>query len=223
MTVAVLVPAKSKSRRIPKKNLQKLGEHTLVEHCLEKLLVCDNLDRIILDSDVQEILDLCEKYAKQDERVVLQKRSTELLGDDVGTPQLCEHVLMQDQSITHLGIMHVTAPFLSPKNIKKCVDVFVTCQDVYDSLFTVEVLHDYLWKDKPLNFNVDCRTGTDEVDIYYKLTGGFFMSTRKYILEKKSFIGKNPILYPVPVLEALDINYPNELELARIIHKGMSG
>lgn len=222
MTVAILVPAKSKSRRIPKKNLQKLGDHTLVEHCLQKLLRCDNIDKIILDSDVDEVLDLGRPYATDDNRLVLQKRSTELLGDDVGTPQLCEHILLQDEAIEFLGIMHVTAPFLSERNIKKCVDVFVTCKDVYDSLFTVEVLHDYIWKDKPLNFNVDCRTGTDEVDIFYKLTGGFFMSTRKYILENKSFIGRNPILYPVPVLEALDINYPNELELARIIHKGMS-
>jgi CMP-N-acetylneuraminic acid synthetase len=221
MTTAVLIPAKGKSKRIPKKNLQKLGEQTLVERCVEKMLRCRNVDRIVLDTDSREIMDLCAGFAARDDRLVIQERSTELLGDNVGTPEICANLLGRDPAIEHLGVMHVTAPFLRSETIDKCIEVFETGRDTYDSLFTVEVLHDYLWKDKPLNFNVDCRTSTDQVDTYYKLTGGFFISSRGYILEHKTFIGRNPVLFPVPVLETLDINYPNELELARLIHAGM--
>jgi CMP-N-acetylneuraminic acid synthetase len=221
MPVAILIPAKGKSKRIPRKNLQKIGDQTLVERCVEKVLRCSNVDKIYLDTDTQEIVDLCDKYRAQDSRFIVKERNTDLLGDNVGTPEICQSLLRDDESIEYLGIMHVTAPFLKTESIDKCVDMFVTSEEVYDSLFTVEVLRDYIWKDKPLNFNVDCRTSTDSVDVYYKLTGGFFISTRKYILEHKTFIGRSPILFQVPVLEALDINYPNELELARIIHAGL--
>ncbi len=221
MTVAVLIPAKGKSKRIPQKNLQKIGDETLAERCVRKMLECKNIDRLILDTDSDEIIELVDGYRQQDERLVIRERSTELIGDDVGTPELCVNLLNQEPNIDYLGVMHVTAPYLSSASIDKCVEVFVTCNAAYDSLFTVEVLHDYIWKDQPLNFNVDCRTSTDQVDVYYKLTGGFFIAPRKYILEHKTFIGRNPILYPVSVLEGLDINYPNELELARVIHAGL--
>jgi CMP-N-acetylneuraminic acid synthetase len=221
MKTAVLIPAKGKSKRIPRKNLQKLGDQSLVERCVQKMLRCKNADKIILDTDSSEVVDICGRYIEEDPRFVIQERSTELLGDNVGTPEICANVLSRDPEIDILGIMHVTAPYLRSETIDKCIEVFTTGRDTYDSLFTVEVLHDYLWKDRPLNFNVDCRTSTDQVDIYYKLTGGFFISSRRYIIENRSFIGHNPVLYPIPVLEALDINYPNELELARIIHAGM--
>ncbi|GJL81758.1 MAG: hypothetical protein DHS20C01_13920 [marine bacterium B5-7] len=218
----VIIPAKKKSKRIPHKNLQLLGDMTLIERCIVKMLLCKNIDRIVVDTDSDEILNLCESHSMRDSRLVARSRSVELLGDDVGTPQLCVSLLEHHADITFLGIMHSTAPFLKAGTIDKCMETFVSAKDEYDSLFTVEPLNDYLWKDKPLNFNVDCRTSTDNVELYYKLTGGFFVSTRQFILDNKTFIGKNPLIYPVPVLESLDINYPDELELARLIQEGMT-
>ncbi len=218
----VLIPAKKKSKRIPSKNLQMLGEVSLIERCVMKVMKCKNIDRIVVDTDSEDIIAMCQRHAASDSRVEGRQRSTELLGDDVGTPQLCVHLLEHEPTIEFLGIMHSTAPFLKASTIDKCIETFVSGRNEYDSLFTVEALHDYLWKDRPLNFNVDCRTSTDNVDLYYKLTGGFFMSTRGHILETKSFIGKNPIIYPVAVLESLDINYPDELELARMIEEGLA-
>lgn len=221
MSVAVLIPAKGKSKRIPHKNIQKIGQSTLVERCVAKMLKCKNVDRIVLDTDSDTIRELCSGYGDNDPRFTIRERNTDLLGDNVGTPEICQNYLMENSDIDDLGIMHVTAPFLKQETIDKCVDMFVTSKPNYDSLFTVEVLRDYLWKDEPLNFNVDCRTSTDSVDVYYKLTGGFFISSRDYILKNKTFIGRSPILYPVAVMEALDINYPDELELAQIIDAGI--
>lgn len=218
---AVLIPAKRKSKRIPHKNLQKLGDMSLVERCIAKMVRCRNVDQIIVDTDSDEVRDICDRYMVDDSRLKLKERSTELLGDDVGTPQLCVHLLESDESIKYLGVMHSTAPFLQSSTIDQCIETFIAGENQYDSLFTVETLRDYLWKDRPLNFNVDCRTSTDNVDIYHKLTGGFFMSTREYILRAKTFIGKNPVIYPVKVLESLDINYPDELDLARLINEAL--
>lgn len=221
MSVAVLIPAKEKSRRIPRKNLQTLGANTLVERCVEKVLGCGNVDRVILDTDSNEIEELCRPHDHGRDKLEIRHRDTALLGDDVGTPQICVKLLEDEPDIRMLGIMHSTAPFLQQESLEKCVDLFRTSDGEYDSLFTVEPLHDYLWRDRPLNFNVDCRTGTDQVDPYYKLTGGFFISSREYILKNRAFIGRNPLLFPVSVLESLDINYPNELALARVIDAGM--
>lgn len=222
MSVAVLIPAKGKSKRIPRKNLQKIGDKTLVELCVSKMLSCKNVDEIVLDTDSGEITALCSRYREMDPRFTIRERSTDLLGDNVGTPEICQNFLQEHAEVSDLGIMHVTAPFLKSETLDKCIDMFLTSKPNYDSLFTVEVLRDYLWKDAPLNFNVDCRTSTDSVDVYYKLTGGFFISSRDYILKNKTFIGRSPILYPVAVLEALDINYPDELALAQIIDAGLS-
>jgi len=221
MTVAVLIPAKAKSRRIPNKNLQQVGDTSLVERCVKKVVDCRNVDRIVLDTDSDRIKELCTALDDGSGRLEIRERETELLGDDVGTPQICKKLLEDEPDIDMLGIMHSTAPFLQKSTLEKCIDLFLASANEYDSLFTVEPLHDYLWKDKPLNFNVDCRTGTDQVDLYYKLTGGFFISSREYIVRNEAFIGRNPVLYPVSVLESLDINQPNELELARVIEAGL--
>ena len=221
MSVGILIPAKGKSKRIHKKNLQKLGDKTLIEICCEKAINCKNVDKIILNSDSNEIIELCSKY-KSDSRFNIAIRDIELIGDNIGTPAICKKLLVKDTNISTLGVLHSTAPFLTVNSIDKAIEMFLTGQAIYDSLFTVEILRDYLWKDAPLNFNVDCTISTDEVEVYYKLTGGLFISSRKYILENETFIGKMPLLFSVPVMESLDINYQDELELARHIYENLN-
>lgn len=221
MYKAIMIPAKGKSKRIPNKNLQLINGESLVERCIKNIIKCKNVDLIILDTESDEISEICKKYMQKDKRLVLQNRDTDLIGDNIATPEIMTRILKKYEKIDYMGIMHVTAPFLNNEKIDQCIDMFISSTKEYDSAFTVEPLHDYLWKNEPVNFNVDCKTSTDNVELYYKLTGGFFISSKEYILENKTFIGKNPLLFPVSGLEGIDINYLEDLKLSRIIDAGI--
>lgn len=217
MKTAIYIPAKGTSKRISKKNTQILyGNTTLIEHCVDQMVRCECANMIVVDTDSEEIAALCDKYSEHPKFSIIS-RPVHLRGDDVGTPELVTDFLSKHIDIELLGVMHVTAPFLSHAVVDRCISTYSTNIKSYDCCFTVQALHDYLWKNGPLNFNVDCRTSTDSVDLFYRLTGGFFISTRQHIIENGSFIGNEPLLFPLSSMESIDVNYQSDLDLARLI------
>ena len=55
-----IIPARSGSKRLPNKNLLKLGNESLVEIAVQKALETNIFDKVIISSDSEEIIDLAK-------------------------------------------------------------------------------------------------------------------------------------------------------------------
>ena len=56
MGILCIIPARGESKGVKKKNLLKIGDHTLVERAFFTALGCKLLDRIVVSSDSDEII-----------------------------------------------------------------------------------------------------------------------------------------------------------------------
>ena len=98
-TIAI-IPARGGSKRIPNKNLEKIGDLTLVEHSIVAALcvIIDGepaFDQIIVSSDSEKILKDVEYYADQHCRCSLHKRSPVAATDDASDRDVVLDVLKE--------------------------------------------------------------------------------------------------------------------------------
>lgn len=60
--IAIVIPAKGKSRRLPGKNMLHIGDKTLVQRAVERSIECQ-LGRVIVSTDSNKIIDDISEYA----------------------------------------------------------------------------------------------------------------------------------------------------------------
>ena len=77
-----IVPARKGSKRLPNKNLLKLGDLSLVEIAVKKALQSSVFDRVLISSDSQEIIDKTQILGAE---ALGGLRKKELSGDNATT------------------------------------------------------------------------------------------------------------------------------------------
>ena len=214
--VIAFVPAKGTSSRIPEKNIRILGNKPLFLHVLDTLLSCYTIDEVYLDSDSEKIFELAK-----DRKMKKLKRDPALSTNKTDGNQLLLNEASNVDADIYIQALP-TAPFLSQKTIDDAVFNLITSAEK-DSLFTVHREKLYLWSDNEMPLNYDPRKIPNSVELKETIieTMGLYVIRKESLLLGKSRIGKNPILYDIPLLETIDINTPENFELASLIVQGM--
>ena len=108
---------------------------------------------------------------------------------------------------------HATAPFITVETMKQCIEA-VKGGD-YDSAFCAIKLQDYLWQDgEPLNFDASNLPRTQDLKPIYQETSGVYVFTKEVYEKYKRRIGKKPFIKEVSFKEAVDIDNPEDFDLA---------
>ena len=108
---------------------------------------------------------------------------------------------------------HATAPFISIETMKQCIEAVKSSE--YDSAFCAVKLQDYLWQDgEPLNFDASNLPRTQDLKPIYQETSGVYAFTKEVYQNYKRRIGKKPFIKEVSFKEAVDIDNPEDFDLA---------
>lgn len=213
---AAFIPVKGKSERIKNKNLKLLCGKPLFLHTLEKLSECEFIDEIFLDSESEEVFQAAEntsfKKFKRDER--LADNSTDgnklFLNEIQATnADICIQVLC-------------TSPFIKPETIKKGINVLIENEE-YDSVILVKKEKLYTWNPETAVPGYDINNIPNGIDLENTVaeTTGLYIIRREAALKTGRRIGENPYFLEADSLEALDINYPEDFEIAELVMKGL--
>jgi CMP-N-acetylneuraminic acid synthetase len=124
--VLCVIPARGGSKGIPKKNLQEIGGRSLVEWALNTAQQCSLLDRIIVSSDSQEIIQQANKHGKYAPFV----RPGELARDNSPSLPVFQYGLKwaeTEDSCTYdyVVVLEPTCPFRLPKHIEEGLAIAV--------------------------------------------------------------------------------------------------
>lgn len=211
MKIAAYIPIKLNNERAPGKNIKKFSDGTPL---------CDLMFKTI--SEVEEIDEIyCFCSSKEIEpyltgRVKFLQRDSILDGNQATFQDICNSFIQKvDADIVILA--HVTSPFLSRETIKKCVDAVKSGN--YDSAFTACKIQDFLWKDnKPLNFNPQKIVRTQDLPPIYKESYGCYAFSREMYEKIKRRIGNNPYICEISKFEEIDIDYPEDFEIANSVY-----
>jgi len=100
--------------------------------------------------------------------------------------------------------------------MKQCIEAVKS--EKFDSAFCAVKLQDYLWQDgEPLNFDATNIPRTQDLKPLYQETSGVYVFTKKVFEKYKRRIGKRPFIKEVSFKEAIDIDNPEDFEMAEAL------
>lgn len=214
-TVAV-VPMKLNNRRLPQKNIKAFtnGE-PLCRYILSTLLKVEGIDEVYVYCSDEVI----KNYIP--EGVKYLKRSASL---DLDTTKMNEvlECFARDVPADVYVMTHTTAPFISAESISKGLRAVLSGD--HDSSFAVKKLQDFLWKDgKPFNYQLDNIPRTQDLPPLYEETSGFYIYRSEIITNMHRRTGNTPYLVEVGEIEAIDIDEPEDFEIADAVYNKLFG
>jgi len=180
---------------------------------LSSLSKVKNIDEIYVfcsNEAICEYLPKNVKYLKREEWLDLSSTSI--------TDVLTSFADNVDADIYVLS--HATAPFISSESIEKGIAAVQSGE--YDSSLSVSKIQEFLWKDnKPFNYNLERIPRTQDLDVMYSETSGFFIYTKDLMVKEHRRVGHKPYLVEVSKIEACDIDEPEDFEIANAIYNSI--
>lgn len=214
MKVVAFLPAKGSSERIESKNLKLLDGKPLFLHTLEKLVSCDFIDEVYLDSESDTVLE----YAPYLNYIPL-KRKAELANNKTDGHQMFYNEVKQVEADIYIQILG-TSPFISIDTIKKGVEILKN-SDEYDSAVLVKREKQYTWSDIGPNYDINHIPNSKDLDDTIIETMGLYIVKSEVAHRIQKRIGERPFLIEAKAIEAVDVNYPDDFELAETIARGI--
>lgn len=215
--VTAVVPVRGGSQRLKNKNLCMIGDESLLARKIRVLKESKNVDRIVVNSDSDEMLEVARNLG-----VEAVRRDTEYAASDTPMNDAIHNVLLNTPG-EHIMWAQVTSPLITSSRIDEIINVyFKELNNGYDSLTTFKYLKEYIWDDKgPVNYSKGAHPRSQELRAYKALTFTLMIIGKDRGIDKKYFIGDNPFFVEVLPLEAVDIDDGMDLEVANCLLKRM--
>jgi CMP-N-acetylneuraminic acid synthetase len=220
MKVSVFLPCRKGSERVPQKNIKPFAgiQHGLVELKLTQLLMCEQIDEVVLSTNDDEILDFASSFSTKKLRI--HKRIDSLCKSTTSTDELIAHAteLIPEG---HIMWTHVTSPFINAHVYEDIISRYFEClNNGFDSLMTTTLIHGFLWDEKnPINYdrNIEKWPRTQTIKPLHEINSGAFLSSSFNYKEFKDRIGQRPFLYSMDKIIAHDIDWHEDFVIAEAI------
>ncbi len=209
MKIVAVMPIKLKSERCPGKNIRNLGEKPLLAYELESLSRVGPLDSINVFCSSEDVIPYLP------DGVTFIKRDPSL---DLPTSNFNQifSAFMEEVDADIYVYAHATAPFIKTETMKECIEAVASGE--HDSAFCAQVIQTFLWQDgKPLNFDASNLPRTQDLKPIYRETSGIYVFTKETYLKYRRRIGVKPFIKCVSYKEAVDIDNPEDFELAEAL------
>lgn len=209
MKIVAIMPIKLQNERLPGKNIKLLGDKPLLQYELISLIHTGMLDSINVYCSNESI----RNYLP--EGVDFIKRPEFLDLPTSNFSQIFENFINTKEADIYV-FAHATAPFITVDTMKECIEAVKSGE--YDSAFCAVKIQDFLWENgEPLNFNAENIPRSQDLNPIYRETSGVYVFTKEVFEKYHRRIGKKPFVKEVSFKEAVDINNPEDFDLAEAL------
>ena len=192
-----------------------LNGKPLFLHTLEKLVSCDFIDEVYLDSESDEILN----YASYLDYKPL-KRDSALASNKTDGHQMFYNEVSQVQADIYIQILCIS-PFISADTIKRGIDVLLH-NEAFDSVVLMRKEKQYLWKNgQPMYDKFHIPNSSTLPDTILESMGLYIVRAETAHKTKMRF-GSNVYMLTSDAIETIDVNFPDEFKLAEYIMRGIA-
>ena len=136
-TVGALIPARVGSKRVPRKNIRRLGGHPLIAYTIASALESGVFQAVLVSTDSGDIAEIARHYGAE----VPFLRPAEMAGDTSPDIEWVEHALRQletaGRSYDCFSVLRPTSPLRTAETIRRAWREFLEEPGV-DSLRAVE-------------------------------------------------------------------------------------
>ncbi|GAB4278712.1 MAG: acylneuraminate cytidylyltransferase family protein [Candidatus Rifleibacteriota bacterium] len=232
MKVIAIIPARGGSKGIPRKNLLQLAGKPLIAHSIEQALRSDCIDRVIVSSEDNEILETARKFGADTPFV----RPAELAEDHVLDLPVFEHALSwlkENEGYEPDLIVHLrpTAPYRKKGWIDEAIQTLINNPEA-DSvrsvskpekhpyrMFTIDqdgFLQPIMKHEHPQPYLLRRQ---DLPDVYF-YNCVIDVTRLETICMKKSMTGDKILPYIMNPEEVWDIDSLRDLEIGKLLFEG---
>lgn len=211
MKVAGYFPIKLANERFPGKNLLRFDDGTPLMHMTQRALLscgaCDVIHCFCSDENIRDYLlggvGFLSRPAMLD---TPQTRCADIIAAYVTCVEADVYVLA-----------HVTSPFISADTFIRCIAAVTGGE--YDSALAVTPLRRFAWwQGQPLNYALNDIPRTQDLPPLQLEASSPYVFTREVWQRHHSRTAGRTYLHEVSAVEALDIDYPEDFELARQLY-----
>jgi CMP-N-acetylneuraminic acid synthetase len=215
-----VILARSGSKRLPKKNLQKINGKTLIEHAID--CCTNNSITTIVSSDSNEILDQIKSI-----NVITHKRSSLNSDDKASSEQALVEVLKFYDISPDTEVLLI--PPTNPLRKAEDLSYFINQWEVngkpngYDQAFSVLSLQNDFWYQNESKIQrvrdvifkkVEPRVSFKRMNIFLE-TSAIYLTYAHLLYGGLSIVESNPYLIELSRLASIDIDSEMDLKIAR--------
>ena len=224
-TFLAIIPARGGSKRLSRKNVLDLYGKPLIAWSIEAGLKSKYIDKEVVTSDDNEILEISKKYGAE-----IIKRPDELASDTATTFDAIKHTIDNLEKYDYIILLQPTSPLRNEKHIDEAIELLKTKNA--DAVVSVcEMDHNPLWSNTlPKDGNMSgflrdevLNKRSQDLEKYYRLNGAIYICKTNKLLKAKSFILKeNLFAYVMDRKSSIDIDEEIDFKIAQNIKESMN-
>jgi N-acylneuraminate cytidylyltransferase len=218
LTVLGLITARGGSRGVPRKNVRMVAGRPLIGWTIEAAQQSRVLDRLVLSSDDEEIIDIARHLGCE----APFRRPAELAGDTTPSIDVVLHALAQLPGHDVVVLLQPTSPLRTAADIDACVQRLVasgapSCVSVREAVdhpyWTYRV--DTGGRLQPYARPVE-GTPARRQDLpgAFAINGAIYATRVDRLLELRSLLNDATVAYAMPADRSTDIDTEDDLEIA---------
>lgn len=210
MNTLALIPARGGSKRLPRKNLAKVGPHSLVGWAVLHARESGVCDRIVVSTDDPEISREAEKYEAE---VII--RPADLCNDSALLDGVVRHALahepMNGRNADAVLVLQPTSPLRTAEDVRACLGLLGEPDGAATATVNMHPAH------VPSEWSNEY--GYTK---YHPYNGGVYaMLTEAFARGMHIGDMDNAVTVPVPWWRSVDVDTEAELEAARVLYEAM--
>ncbi|KRV75228.1 cytidylyltransferase domain-containing protein [Pseudomonas citronellolis] len=229
LNITAFLPCRKGSQRIENKNIRPFSSYPngLLEIKLEQLLDCQEINKIIVSSNDERVIEITEKLinSRKIKKIIIDERPEHLGSSSTSTDEVIGYVA-EKFKFEHLLWTHVTSPFVDQSDYSQCIRAYEQAlKDGYDSLMTVQSLQGFIWNESAaLNYD---RTQekwprTQTLPKLYEIDSAAFIAPASIYHQFQDRIGQYPKLLDLKKLVNIDIDWPEQFQLAEALYNSLT-
>lgn len=215
MVTIALLPMKANSQRVKGKNFREFLGKPLFRWILDTLLSVKEIDKVVINTDARAVL--AQNGLTDSDRVLIRDRRPEICGDDVSMNLVLADDIASMPADLYV-MTHTTNPLLGARTIQDAINFFAEARGrrEADSLFTVDRIQNRFYRAdcSAINHDPGRLIPTQDLEPWFQENSNLYMFTSDSFRVSGARIGKRPVMYETPRLESLDIDTPDDWDLA---------
>lgn len=214
MKVVAFLPAKGSSSRVANKNTRVFNGEPFFAFTLKKLLRCDFIDEVFIDSEDQEILKVGSRLG-----ATPLPRDPQLASNATDGNRLFYNEAAQVEADIYIQAL-CTSPFVRPDTIKRAVQMLKDDPSI-DSVVLGRREKVYLWDNGVPTYDVANVPNSVDLPDQISESMSLYVIRAEAAHRTRRRIGDRPALIFGDPIENIDVNTPAEFELAERVAQGL--
>jgi CMP-N-acetylneuraminic acid synthetase len=217
--IVAVIPVKENSDRVKSKNLRPFADTSLYELKLKQMAEVQGFSNVYISSESEKILDMAKKFGYK-----THERDSKYSTSSIPMSDVYSNIASEIEG-EYIAWVNVTNPLAPVEAYENAILEFQKLDlDKYDCLLSVFPVQDYIfYNNEPVNFKPFPWPRSQDLQGMSSMSFVVNILSRTNMVKWGSCVGEKPYLYELDPVDSMDIDFPEDFELAELIYKKRHG